>query len=66
MEGDDYEKGRRFVVAIVIVILINVLSIGGVLWCRHISQTQEVPEGVESTVTIEGQLESYENIEDSI
>ena len=53
------KKRWRFVVAIIIAILVNVLSIGGVLlWCRHLSETQEVPEGVESTVTVDEHLES--------
>ena len=51
------KKSWRFVVAIVIAILVNVLSIGGVLlWCRHISQTQEVPEGMESTIGVEASV----------
>ena len=51
------KKRWRFVVAIVIAILVNVLSIGGVLlWCRHISQTQEVPEGMESTIGVEASV----------
>jgi len=54
------KKSVRFVVAIVIAILLNVLTIGGVLlWCRHISQTQEVPEGVEITAGAEAGASSY-------
>ena len=53
------KKGWRFVIAIVIAILVNVLSIGGVLlWCRHISENQETQDNVESTVNVEGQLDS--------
>lgn len=53
------KKGWRFVVAIIIAILVNVLSIGGVLlWCRHISQTQETQEGVESTVIVDGKSDT--------
>ena len=53
------KKGWRFVIAIVIAILVNVLTIGGVLlWCRHISENQETQDNVESTVNVEGQLDS--------
>ncbi len=51
------KKSWRFVVAIIIAILVNVLSIGGVLlWCRHLSETQEVPEGAGSTVGVEASV----------
>lgn len=55
------KKSWRFVVAIIIAILVNVLTIGGVLlWCRHISQTQEIPEGVEITAGAEAGVTSGE------
>ena len=51
------KKRWRFVVAIIIAILVNVLSIGGVLlWCRHLSETQEVPEGAGSAVGVEASV----------
>lgn len=53
------KKWVRGVIAIIIAILVNVLSIGGViLWCKHISKTQEAPSSVESPVTVEEHLES--------
>lgn len=49
------KKWVRGVIAIVIAILVNVLSIGGVIWwCKQIDKKQDAPVSVESTINNEG------------
>ena len=49
------KKWVRGVIAIVIAILVNVLSIGGVIWwCKQIDKKQDAPVSVEATISNEG------------